>query len=136
MALLCLLPNPLILVFTPSARLPPTPLWHLSSSSSCTSPLHSLIFKNDTSHAEKMAALLVFAFISVIFLSSQVSPWSLTPGFYLTLRFRALEQREPHYAVSLHHLPGAPYRTILFFLPFVTKCGCVVRLFPCQTVLF
>lgn len=34
-----LLPNPFILVFTPSAYLLPTPPWFLSSSTSCTSPL-------------------------------------------------------------------------------------------------
>lgn len=59
----------------------------------------------------KKAALLLSSFKSVILFGAQVSPQSLTPGCYLTLRYGALEQREPHYAESLHHLPGAPYRS-------------------------
>lgn len=37
---------------------------------------------------------------SVIMFSFQVSPRSFTSGFFLTLRYRALEQREPHYTYS------------------------------------
>lgn len=108
----CLPPNPFILVFTPSTCLPPTPLQHLSSSTSCTSPLPFLAFKDDTSRAEKTPALLLSAITAVILCSSQVSPRSLASGFYLTLRRRAREQREPHYAESLPSLPGARCRTI------------------------
>lgn len=127
---LFLLPNPFILVFTPSAHhLPPTPLWYKSSSTSRTSSLPSLAFKKKKknrhkSHRENGSALPVRCHVCHLPQLPGFSP----ENWFLFNSAAHWSRGEPHYAESLHRSPGAPCRAILLFFLFDTRSGRVAGL--------